>query len=65
MGYTVNAFSNTALVKDLREHTLFVLLTAGTDATDVIPAGLWPESSVFEPDSKRKKLDSGPEAPPE
>jgi hypothetical protein len=47
------------------EHTLFVLLTVGTDATDVIPAGFWPESSVFEPDSRRKKLDSGPEAPPE
>jgi len=47
------------------EHTLFVLLTVGTDVTDVIPAGIWPESSAFEPDNRHKKLDSGPEASPE
>ena len=46
------------------EHTLFVLFIVGADA-DVIPAGsrpkacrdkLWPESSVFEPDNRRKEL---------
>jgi hypothetical protein len=59
------SFTHSVQQRSNGERTLFVLLTAGKDATDVIPAGFWPESSVFEADKRRKKLDSGPEALPE